>query len=1576
MSARAVRNAPEQPVLAYRVATYDSLFASMQRLAGAPAIPNTDVPNALHLLPMTPEDGFVPALFDAWAVVGDVLTFYQERIANEGYLRTATEALSQRELVRMLSREPRPALSATCVFAFSVATAKGAPAETLVPASTPIGASPPPDGSPPPVFETHEALVARGEWNAVSPAFPPPPLPALAGAGDAMRLAGDDLSVLKPGAPMIVRRRLASGDVDDTVVTVIDVVPDAVTKSAFVRWSPVRWSPPLEPTDALQFVAFRTSAALFGAKAPEWADLVPAIKARYFTPPGGVAHSPDGTAWSPAGSGAPKADVLALRIAGGRLYALTTAAVLRADGDAWTALNPKARGDLSALALAGDGIYAGSARGEVFVSHDGGASWAAVAPAAATATAAALPAVKVHALAVQAPPGLVPVVFAATDRGVAAARDDGKGWSYFNAGLGGVTDDKATAPVAITGIALRGTTLLVATSGALWTRDLATSGAGAGLPGPAPWTARPVSGIPAGTTFAAVGFGDVYAFAATSAGLFRAGPDWAWSRVTDAAVAAAPSAVDAAGASVITTAAGGVAISRDRGTGWQTVAANPPVPATAVALAADAQDAAYAVPLADFPPDWPDMPLGGTGVDVERLVPSLATDAQVALIDTAPATPVAQAARIVSAQTVRRKNFLQSGLVTHLELTALDPSAPLASFGRRTTRLYYDARVLGAAPDPVPALQPVLGATLTVDAATTPLPAGRLVAVYGRPIRAHVVGLAGGIRRIDATGAGTAWGLRGLDCRALAAAPDGTVYAGTSQGVWRRPEGGDFAPWGFDAPPGPEPAMRAVAASAQVVVAAAAGATAGGSIYRRATAGGDWSGPAGPNAVAALLLGSDGTFWAGGAEGLSRSADGAVWRPVTEPGAPGRGDDGVQSLAWAPDGRTLLAGTTNGVAVRSADGTWARSLRGLDNRDVTALAAGPSAWWAGTNGGGVYTSADGGASWSPVPLAIQPGLHAVRALAFDGVLFAAVRGYGVLRDGVRVDAGIGNDVRGLLVRRDGVLAAVRSGTVLASSAFVAQTISLRDLGAVEIGYTVDLERGAIPAGLRSDLATQLQLKLPAGATVRTAGAGAWLLSADGADDLLLREAPARVKIIVASVRSFVVAAPAVPQPDGTAMWTVQHDDGTATFAARDGDVAYVAAGAADAFAGETVTVASTAVRRATGIVEITFAQPLARVYDGATVQLFGNCATGSHGMSGSTYEAIGNGDASQANQAFTLARRSLTMLEAADGTPQPQIAVVVRASIPRSAIASAGDLRRDDTEAAGVPWTYFETLAEAGPGDRAYSVRFDDDVATVVFGDGTNGSRLPTGNENVVAGYRTGNGPAGNIPADSTLMLRKRSGGLNGVRNPVDAAGGLAAEPPSDAVATAHAGLRTLERIVSLSDLEDFAVARTGIAQAKLRLAGGRRARAYLTIAGPDGAAVADAAKQALLLAIRGAGGGAMPVVLHDPRRRYVRIAAALRIDAGLDAAAILAAADARVRDALAFESRALGEGLVAARVIELLQDVPGVVAVTLSAFHDAAWSAFVAPVIAGEDAASASDGELLVLLDPDPSTLDLTVES
>ena len=51
------------------------------------------------------------ALIDAWATVADVLTFYQERIANEGFLRTAIDRKSILELARTAGYELQPGVA-------------------------------------------------------------------------------------------------------------------------------------------------------------------------------------------------------------------------------------------------------------------------------------------------------------------------------------------------------------------------------------------------------------------------------------------------------------------------------------------------------------------------------------------------------------------------------------------------------------------------------------------------------------------------------------------------------------------------------------------------------------------------------------------------------------------------------------------------------------------------------------------------------------------------------------------------------------------------------------------------------------------------------------------------------------------------------------------------------------------------------------------------------------------------------------------------------------------------------------------------------------------------------------------------------------------------------------------------------------------------------------------------------------------------------------------------------------------------------------------------------------------------
>ncbi|MEP7012886.1 MAG: putative baseplate assembly protein [Acidobacteriota bacterium] len=100
------------------------------------------------------------ALLDAWALVGDVLTFYQERIANEGYLRTSTERRSVLELARLVGYEPRPGVAASTYLAYLLDEGP----EALIPAGAAARSVPGP-GELPQTFETMEDLTACAAWN-------------------------------------------------------------------------------------------------------------------------------------------------------------------------------------------------------------------------------------------------------------------------------------------------------------------------------------------------------------------------------------------------------------------------------------------------------------------------------------------------------------------------------------------------------------------------------------------------------------------------------------------------------------------------------------------------------------------------------------------------------------------------------------------------------------------------------------------------------------------------------------------------------------------------------------------------------------------------------------------------------------------------------------------------------------------------------------------------------------------------------------------------------------------------------------------------------------------------------------------------------------------------------------------------------------------------------------------------------------------------------------------------------------------------------------------------------------------
>ena len=117
-TARELSNRPGLTAIAYRVGTQAQFKQRMLAPLGHWA-------GGAGALQTREDDDFAIACLDAWATVADVLTFYQERLANEAYLRTATERLSLVHLARAIGYELQPGVAASTSLAFTLEEALG-----------------------------------------------------------------------------------------------------------------------------------------------------------------------------------------------------------------------------------------------------------------------------------------------------------------------------------------------------------------------------------------------------------------------------------------------------------------------------------------------------------------------------------------------------------------------------------------------------------------------------------------------------------------------------------------------------------------------------------------------------------------------------------------------------------------------------------------------------------------------------------------------------------------------------------------------------------------------------------------------------------------------------------------------------------------------------------------------------------------------------------------------------------------------------------------------------------------------------------------------------------------------------------------------------------------------------------------------------------------------------------------------------------------------------------------------------------------------------------------------------------
>ncbi len=378
-----IYNAPGLQALSYRIARHDDSLKRMLALLHTQTSPPDQGDGSRPLAKLTTSHGNDPAiaLLDGWATVMEVLTFYQERIANEGFVNTATERLSVLELSRTVGYELDPGVAASTHLAFTIEESEEVPEIVTVPKGVRVESVPIADEDPQ-VFETVETLEMRGAWNILQPYVPSVTMPQEIGEDTVeLKLAGTETQLAEGDALLLVEEQVEP--YESRYLTLLAVEPDDERDYTLVSWSGgLGW----EPRSQIQVFALREQATLFGSDAGEWNELSPEEQRLYGHDTGGVFsyidNNDNNQKWKSISTGLLKnADVRALvREEETRsLFVGTHRGIFRSRdrGKNWVEVNNGLTNiDIYSLAVNEKGyIFAGATEGKVFRSIDQGESW-------------------------------------------------------------------------------------------------------------------------------------------------------------------------------------------------------------------------------------------------------------------------------------------------------------------------------------------------------------------------------------------------------------------------------------------------------------------------------------------------------------------------------------------------------------------------------------------------------------------------------------------------------------------------------------------------------------------------------------------------------------------------------------------------------------------------------------------------------------------------------------------------------------------------------------------------------------------------------------------------------------------------------------------------------------------------------------------------------------------------------------------------------------------------------------------------------------------------------------------------
>lgn len=272
----AIDNRPGLSAIAYRIGVYASFRETMRE-----AIAKTP---ELAGLGTRRDDDYSITLLDLWAAVADALTFYQERYANEVFLRTAQQTVSLKRLAGLLGYDPAPGVAALAELAFTADTGKA----IQVPVGLRVQSAPAQSGQPQ-TFETLEAATV--DWRFNSLRIYPKPFDQ-----NPLRQNSFQAALGPRNAPQIA----ANFSANDQVVIYNDYGFDPVEEKKIKQLQVqddreiVTWTQPVQADSWTKFSVadkFRRKMQLFGYNVPTpWFHAVPDSSV-----PGGIAWKFDYT---------------------------------------------------------------------------------------------------------------------------------------------------------------------------------------------------------------------------------------------------------------------------------------------------------------------------------------------------------------------------------------------------------------------------------------------------------------------------------------------------------------------------------------------------------------------------------------------------------------------------------------------------------------------------------------------------------------------------------------------------------------------------------------------------------------------------------------------------------------------------------------------------------------------------------------------------------------------------------------------------------------------------------------------------------------------------------------------------------------------------------------------------------------------------------------------------------------------------------------------------------------------------------------------------------------------------------